>query len=60
MPKSAGFTSTVSISRKGSQSVKTTVPSGIAKIMKLVDGDELVWNPVPKGDKFIITVEKTS
>lgn len=58
VPESGEFTSTVSISRKGSPSVKTTVPSAITKIMKLEHHDKLVWKIEAKEDKFTITVRK--
>jgi bifunctional DNA-binding transcriptional regulator/antitoxin component of YhaV-PrlF toxin-antitoxin module len=37
------FTSTVTIARPRSTSLRTTVPEGVAKLLDLKAGDEVTW-----------------
>lgn len=44
--------------RKGSASMKGTIPSDVVSGLKLSDGDELEWEILPEGSKIIAKVRK--
>lgn len=54
----ATFKSKVSKARPETISLRTTIPSPVAEMMGLKDGDTLLWNVEPKGDKVVVTVSK--
>jgi hypothetical protein len=44
--------------RKGTSSMKGTIPSDVVSGLKLADGDELEWELLPEGSKIIAKVRK--
>lgn len=44
--------------RKGSSSMKGTIPFDVVSGLKLSDGDELEWEILPEGTKIIAKVRK--
>jgi len=54
----AKFRSKVSKARHGTVSLRTTIPSAVAEMMGLRDGDILLWEVEPKGNTMVVTVFK--
>jgi len=52
----AGELSTLTKARPGSDSLRTTVPIGVAKQFKLNEGDQLDWTIEARDGKLIIIV----
>ena len=44
--------------RKGSGSMKGTIPSDVVSGLKLSDGDELEWELLPEGSRIVAKVRK--
>ncbi len=44
--------------RKGSDSMKGTIPGDVVSGLKLHDGDSVEWELVPEGSKIIAKVRK--
>lgn len=53
------FKTKVTIARPNSPSLRTTIPEGVAKLIDLGAGDELVWKVHIKENQVEITVSKT-
>jgi hypothetical protein len=54
----AEFISKVTYARPNSQSLRTTIPEGVAKIIELNVGDSLVWKINIKSNHVEINVSK--
>lgn len=54
----AEFRSKVGRARPTTTSLRTTIPIPVARMMGLQNGDILVWDVEPKGDKVVVTVSK--
>jgi bifunctional DNA-binding transcriptional regulator/antitoxin component of YhaV-PrlF toxin-antitoxin module len=52
----AKFKSKVSKSHLKTISLRTTIPSPVVEMLGLKDGDTLVWEVEPKGDKVVVRV----
>jgi hypothetical protein len=52
------FTSAVTVARPKSASLRTTVPEGIAKLIDLKAGDELMWTVTANKQGVVVTVGK--
>ena len=50
--------SKISMTRKGSTSVKTVVPEGIADALHVSDGDYLEWEISAEGSRIVVKVRK--
>lgn len=53
-----GLITRVASAKKGTRSLKTTVPEGIAEFLELSDKDELEWKMLIQNDNRIATVQK--
>jgi bifunctional DNA-binding transcriptional regulator/antitoxin component of YhaV-PrlF toxin-antitoxin module len=53
------FKTKVTIARPNSPSLRTTIPEGVAKLIDLGAGDELVWKVDIKENQVVITLSKT-
>jgi hypothetical protein len=53
-----GLITRVASAKKGTRSLKTTVPEGIAEFLELSDKDELEWKMHIQDDIRIATVQK--
>ena len=54
----ADFKSTVSAARPKSNSLRTTIPEAIAKLMELETGDEIVWSVKALSGRVEVTLSK--
>ncbi|MGH9983416.1 MAG: hypothetical protein ACRD8W_05600 [Nitrososphaeraceae archaeon] len=54
----AEFTSKITISRPNSPSLRTTIPEGVAKLIELKAGDELLWKVNIKSSKVEVIIYK--
>jgi hypothetical protein len=54
----AEFISKVTLARPNSPSLRTTIPEGIAKMIELNAGDELLWKISIKANNVEIKVSK--
>ena len=52
------FKTKVTIARPNSPSLRTTIPEGVAKLIDLGAGDELVWKVDIKENQVKITVSR--
>ena len=52
------FKTKVTIARPNSPSLRTTIPEGVAKLIDLGIGDELVWKVYIKENQVKITVSR--
>jgi hypothetical protein len=52
------FTSAVTTARPRSTSLRTTVPEGIAKLIDLKAGDELIWTVTANKAGVVVTISK--
>lgn len=50
--------SKVSYVRKGSHSVKTIIPEGVADALKVTNGDHIDWELLPEGNRIVVKVRK--
>ncbi len=55
-----GETTTLTKATSKSESLRTTVPSGIARQFKLKEGDKLEWEIEPRNKKLVIVVTPIS
>jgi len=54
-----GLTTKVALAKKGTKSLKTTVPEGIVEFLQLSDKDELNWNMhVEDGARTVVLQKK--
>jgi hypothetical protein len=53
-----GIVTRVSSAKKGTKSLKTTVPEGISEFMELSDKDEIEWKMHIQDDKRMAIVQK--
>ena len=58
LPMAMTELSDVSLIQKKSGALRTTVPIGVRKHLKLVEGDKLAWDITPRGGKIVIEVRK--
>jgi hypothetical protein len=49
----------VSLAKKGTKSLKTTVPEGIAEFLELTDKDEIEWKMQVHNQERLVMVKKT-
>lgn len=52
------FESSVNLQRPNSNSLKTTLPIELVKLLKLKDKDRIIWHVGTKNDEVIINVTK--
>lgn len=50
--------SAINIQNPKSNSLRTTIPMELVKLLKLEDKDHLLWNVATKNDELVITVTK--
>jgi len=50
----------VSYVRKGSKSLKTVIPEGVADVLKLKHGDSVDFEVKAEGDKLIVVMSKAA
>ncbi len=55
-----GETTTLTKATSKSESLRTTVPAGIARQFKLKEGDKLEWEIEPRNKKLVIVVTPIS
>jgi len=55
-----GETTTLTRATSKSDSLRITVPAGIARQFKLKEGDKLEWEIVPRKNKLVIVVTPIS
>ena len=55
-----GLITRVSLAKKGTNSMKTTIPEGIVEFLQLSDKDELEWRMEIQDQRRVATLKKKS